>query len=91
MSGRHIYEEGGIDALMAAYNDLEEAAQFVVDLFDPMPTKATVSPALLRAIAQGAKNANTSLREDLAEQLTLCKLCGRRAALCGHNEAGSSR
>lgn len=48
--------------------DLEEAAQFVVDLFDPMPTKAKVSPALLRAIAQGAKNANKTLRERLAER-----------------------
>lgn len=38
-----------------------EAAQQVVDLFDPTPGEA--SPALLVAVAQGAKAANTGLRE----------------------------
>jgi hypothetical protein len=39
----------------------QEAAQKVVDLFDPPKPKA--SPAVLHAVAQGAKVANQSLRE----------------------------
>jgi hypothetical protein len=38
----------------------ERAGQDVVDLFDPF--KPSVSPALLKAVAQGVKTANTDLR-----------------------------
>lgn len=38
----------------------EQAAQHVVDLFDPF--KPTVSPSLLKAVAFGVKTANTDLR-----------------------------
>ncbi len=52
-----------VTELISDFEAWEKAGQDVVDLFDPMPQRAT--SASLVAVAQGAKEANRSLRADL--------------------------
>lgn len=57
-------------------NEWKALAQEFVNLFDPL--KPTVSPAVFRAVMQGVKNANTSLRENaikIREEVAMALTC----------------